>query len=59
MPILTVGSSVGAQGEASDQQQAQSTEQNHEDGVNGNDEIARRLNLDGVMEEEIDYRTQI
>ena len=55
MPILTVGSSVGAQGEASDQQQAQSTEQNHEDGVNGNDEIARRLNLDGVMEEEIDY----
>ena len=55
MPILTDGSSVGAQGEASDQQQAQSTEQNHEDGVNGNDEIARRLNLDGVMEEETDY----
>ena len=51
---MTVGNSVGAQVEASNQQSAQSVEQHHEDGVSGSVEIARRLILDSVMEEEVD-----
>ena len=51
---MTVGSSVGAQVEASDQQQAQSIEQNHEDGVSGSVETTRQLSLDTAMEEEVD-----
>ncbi len=51
---MTVGSSVGAQVEASAQQQVQSIEQNHEDGLSGSVEIARWLSLDSVMEEEVD-----
>ncbi|TMX05238.1 hypothetical protein EJD97_000234, partial [Solanum chilense] len=55
MSIMTVGSSVGAQVEALDQQQAQSEGQNYEDRVTESAEIARRLSLDTVMEEEEAY----
>ena len=54
MSIMTVGCSVGSQVEASDHQQAQSVEQNHDDGLSVSVETARRLSLDSVMEEEVE-----
>ena len=52
---MTVGSSGGAQEEASVQQQAQSEEKNCEDGVTESVDVARRLSLDSVVEEEEYY----
>ena len=52
---MAVGSSVGAQGEVSDQQQTQSERQKCEDEVNESVEVARRLSLDSVMDEEEAY----
>ena len=55
MPIMAVDSSVGAQVDVSDQKQTQSERQKCENEVNESVEVARKLSLDSVMDEEEAY----